>query len=268
MAASDIIYLIIAGCIGGFFSGMLGVGGGVIFVPILDYFLTKYGAIENDLVSYTLANSFFAILISGFVGSYSAFKSKSIHLIHLFSVAFSGIFFILIISYLINIGTWYTPLVFKLVFCGMLVFALLKTIMHIEIHGTEEKMNTGMGLFIGMTAGITSGLSGLGGGFVMVPLFMILGKMTIRKASVLSLAVIPLLVLPNVIYYALHQPEQSISGSTGFLAWPIIIPLILGVMMTVKLGVKAANRMSPKTIKAIFAAFMIITIIKTLASVI
>ena len=253
---------------GGFLSGLLGVGGGIIFVPILDYFLTKNGVLQSDLVAYTLANSFFAILISGMVGSFSAFKSKSINLINLVSVAFSGIIFILLISYFINSGTWYSPLVFKIVFSGMLILILVKTAMHIETAQSEEKMSIGLGLIIGIITGVTAGLSGLGGGVVMIPLFMILGKLTMRQASVLSLAVIPLLILPNVIFYVCSKPVLSIANSTGYIAWPIIIPLIIGVLITVKAGVKVAGRMSPKIIKAIFATFMIITILKTLASVI
>ncbi len=36
---SDVFLLIMVGALGGFLSGMLGVGGGVIFVPVIDYIL-------------------------------------------------------------------------------------------------------------------------------------------------------------------------------------------------------------------------------------
>ncbi len=266
-----IIILILAGCLGGFISGLLGVGGGIIFVPILDYFLTKNGVLSSDLVPYTLANSFFAVLVAGIIGSISAFQSKSINLSHLVLVGFSAILFILITSILINIGAWYSPFIFKIVFCTLLLFTLIKTLMHIEIHGSEERMSKGVSIFIGSITGIVSGLSGLGGGIVMIPLFIIFGNMQIKKASALSLAVIPVLALPNVIYYAFLQPVQSlsgstVSGSTGYIAWLLIIPIIIGVLMTVKLGVRVAQNMSSKIIKYIFASFIIITILRVLTS--
>ncbi|MFM9944913.1 MAG: sulfite exporter TauE/SafE family protein [Bacteroidia bacterium] len=262
----NIIILIIAGGLGGFMAGLLGVGGGLIFVPILDYFLIKKGVSSHDLVAYTLANSFLAILVSGSVGSWAAFKSKSINITHLFVVGISAVFSILITSWLINTGTWYSPTVFKIFFCILLLLTLIKTMLHIEHDGTSYKMNMGLGLFTGLLTGAVSGLSGLGGGLVMVPLFTMLGKMNMRKAATLSLAIIPILALPNVIYYMVHQPMQKIADSTGHIVWPIVIPVIIGVLITVNAGVNAANSMSPKTIKYIFAAFIIITITRIFMS--
>lgn len=263
----DILILIFAGCCGGLISGILGVGGGVIFIPILDYFLTKNGVISQELVPYTLANSFLAILVSGIAGSLPAFKSKSINISHIAIVGFSAIIFGLTTAYLINIGTWYSPLLFKIIFSILLLFTLVKTLMHIESEGNGEKMSSRIGVLAGALTGVVSGLSGLGGGMIMIPLFMVLGNMTIKKASALSLAIIPVLALPNVIYYALLQPSQNLSGTTGYVVWPIVLPMIFGVLMTVKAGVKAANKMSPKTIKFIFATFIIITIVRVIFSV-
>ncbi len=264
----DIVILVVAGSIGGFVSGLLGVGGGVIFVPILDYFLIKNGVLTDDLVPYTLANSFLAALVSGVVGSLPAFRSKSINISHLIFVGFSAILSVLVTSYFINLGKWYSPYIFKIVFSGLLLFTLIKTLLHIETVGSDEKMSIGLCSLVGVMSGIVSGISGLGGGIVMIPMFTMFGNMPIKKAVVLSLAIIPLLAFPNVIYYSLIQPSQSISGSTGHIVWPIIIPLIMGVLITVKIGVNAAQRMSAQTIKFIFATFIIITIIRLLTSLV
>ena len=59
-----IIYIFLLGSIGGFLSGFLGVGGGIVYVPILDYFLTKLGFTDGDLVNAILANSLFTIIFS------------------------------------------------------------------------------------------------------------------------------------------------------------------------------------------------------------
>ena len=60
----DYLLLIAAGAIGGFMSGLIGVGGGIIFVPILTYFLSRLGYADEVLVKAVLANSLFAIIFN------------------------------------------------------------------------------------------------------------------------------------------------------------------------------------------------------------
>jgi uncharacterized membrane protein YfcA len=264
----DIVLLILAGCLGGFVSGLLGVGGGIIFVPILDYFLLKQGVITEDLVPYTLANSFFAVLISGLVGSIPAFKSKSIDFNLLFVLGISAIGAVLLTSYLINFGHWYSPKLFKLVFSFLLLLTLIKTLIPIDKHIGEVKMKMITVIGIGLITGLVSGLSGLGGGIVLIPLFMVFAHLDIKKASTLSLATIPILALPNVLFYAFTSPVKNLSFSSGFIVWPLILPLIIGVLMTVKAGVLTANKMSHTTIKFIFATFIIINILRLISTLI
>ena len=263
----NIFFLYIAGCAGGFLSGLLGVGGGIIFVPIFDYFLKKNGVSANDLVSYTLANSFFSVMISGFTGSFSAFRNKNFDLKHFFSVSVAAIVFILITTFLINKGQWYSPVKFKIFFCVMLIFTLIKTWFHNSKNNNTEKMNIKIGLITGSVTGIVSGLSGLGGGVIMIPMFTILGNMNIKKASLLSLAVIPVLALPSVIYYAIENPFISLNYSTGYIAWLLVLPVVVGVITTVKIGLNTAKLLSADTIKTIFAAFIIVTLIKIITSI-
>lgn len=264
----ELLILLVAGGIGGFISGLLGVGGGIIFVPILDYFLIQKGVEGNDLVLYTLANSFLSILGSGLFGSYSAFRQKTIGIRQVLSVALSAIVTILITTELIHVGNWYTPMVFKLFFCALLLFTLVKTMLHLESEIIQPEMPVKVAVLIGIITGVVSGLSGLGGGVVMIPLFMMMGHMSIKKASILSLAVIPVIVFPNVILYLLKHPSYQLAGSTGYIAWSLAGPLLTGVLLTVNLGVRASRKLPPVVLKYTFAGFLILTIIKTLASVI
>lgn len=263
----DIILLYLTGCAGGFLSGLLGVGGGIIFIPIFDYYLRKQGVSNSDLVSFTLANSFFSVMISGFAGSFSAFRNRLFDLKSFIMVAGSAIFFILITTYLISIGNWYSPVKFKIFFCIMLVITMLKTWFHKPQQVLPEKMNNKISIFIGSVTGIIAGLSGLGGGIVMIPMFSILGNMNIKKASILSLAIIPILALPNVLFYMFVIPQSNYDNSTGYVLWMLVLPVIAGVITTVKIGLKTAKILSSQTIKTIFATFIVITLIKIITSI-
>lgn len=263
----NIVLLFLAGCTGGFLSGLLGVGGGIIFVPIYDYFLRKNGASSTDLVSYTLANSFFSVMVSGFTGSITAFRNKMLDYKLFLTVAFSAVFSITITTLIISSAGWYSPVKFKIFFSIILIYALIKTWFNKSQVSENEEMTTRLCILAGIVTGIISGLSGVGGGIIMIPIFTIFGKMEIKKASVLSLAVIPVLALPNLLIYILENPEQKLEFSTGYISWMLVIPVVAGVISTVKLGLKTAKLLSADTIKTIFAGFIIITLVNILVSI-
>jgi len=68
MEVIDWFILPLIGAIGGFMAGMLGVGGGIIFVPILTWYFHKLGMADHDIVKYTLANSILLVFVSGISG--------------------------------------------------------------------------------------------------------------------------------------------------------------------------------------------------------
>jgi uncharacterized membrane protein YfcA len=70
----QIILLLLTGALGGFMSGLLGVGGGIIFVPVIDYYLQKQGINGHLLVNLILANSLATIVFTGAAGSIKQFK--------------------------------------------------------------------------------------------------------------------------------------------------------------------------------------------------
>ena len=65
----DLCILIIGGCLGGFLAGLLGVGGGMIFIPFIQYMLSDFSNIpDSEIVKFTLANSIGLVFLSGISG--------------------------------------------------------------------------------------------------------------------------------------------------------------------------------------------------------
>ena len=122
----DIIALILFGSLGGFLSGFLGVGGGIIFVPILDYFLKKYFTDDTELVKAVLANSLFIIMFSSAIASYKQYKIGNIYVKEILNTLIPGILFIIIIHTLISKGGWYNRDVFLYFFLTLLLFVVVK----------------------------------------------------------------------------------------------------------------------------------------------
>jgi uncharacterized membrane protein YfcA len=118
----------------------------------------------------------------------------------------------------------------------------------------------------GLFAGVVTALSGLGGGIVMVPYFNKILKLPIKFATGLSLSVIPIIALPLLVFYGIKAPVQIIYDKyqTGYLIWPVVLPVISVAIFASRWGVRISQKMSSNTLKWIFVTFVIITLVKIL----
>jgi len=111
-------------------------------------------------------------------------------------------------------------------------------------------------IIIGLLAGILSGLVGIGGGIIMVPLFVFFLSLTQHNAQGLSLAV----MLPPVTFLAVYNYYNA--GDGGNIDWKVA--LIVSALFIVGgfLGSKLALQIDQRLLKKIFGVFMLIVAIK------
>jgi uncharacterized membrane protein YfcA len=101
---------------------------------------------------------------------------------------------------------------------------------------------------LGAVTGFVSGLLGVGGGFVMVPIFIKLFRMPTKHALGTSLAVIALTVLPNIVGH----------GVAGNVDWAAALLLCLGVVPGARLGATLAIRAREGTLRVVMATTLMI----------
>lgn len=85
-----------------------------------------------------------------------------------------------------------------------------KSVNTLEAPMTTKRLLTGAA--IGLVAGFASGYVGVGGGFLMVPLFISLLGTTMKKASGTSLIAVVILAIPGVITQTLHGNVDFVAG--------------------------------------------------------
>lgn len=102
------------------------------------------------------------------------------------------------------------------------------------------------GVGIGLLAGLASGYCGVGGGFVMVPLMTQLLGVSMRKASGTSLVAIMVLAIPGVI-------EQALLGNVDFLAG---ILLSAGAIPGAVVGARLNAVMPERQLRLAFSALL------------
>ena len=59
-------FCLLAGCVAGFLSGLFGIGGGMVIVPMMVYLLPIVGVPDSLLMSTALGTSFATIVVTAF----------------------------------------------------------------------------------------------------------------------------------------------------------------------------------------------------------
>lgn len=102
------------------------------------------------------------------------------------------------------------------------------------------------GVLIGLVAGLASGYVGVGGGFIMVPLMTSWLGVPMRYASGTSLIAIIILCVPGV-------AEQMTLGNVDYF---VGILLVLGSIPGAAVGAKLVKKVPERTLRFIFAGFL------------
>ena len=116
-------------------------------------------------------------------------------------------------------------------------------------------MNTPLFLVLfGILVGIFSGVMGLGGGSVMIPIMVLMMGMTQQQAHGTSLAVmIPPVTLPAVIaYYMTRNADGSRNVDVRVAAW-----MAVGVLFGSYFGARIANWLPKEALKLVFGFLLI-----------
>ncbi len=264
-----ILLLLVFGALGGFLSGLLGVGGGIIFVPILSSVLSTIGFEDPELAKYILANSFAGTFFAGAISTRKQYKLNQFYPKEILITAATAIPASLLISYAIANGSWYNQRGFNLFFIALLLLTLVRflwvktTVKNIEPQTSFWKL-----MATGSFTGIIAGLSGLGGGVIMIPLFTQFIKINIKKAAAISIGVIPTMMIPLLFMYGSSDaPESHLQGQIGYLLPTVFLPLVAGLLFAAPMGVSVGQKASSKYLRIIFSILIFVIILKTLWSI-
>ena len=104
-------------------------------------------------------------------------------------------------------------------------------------------------LLIGLIAGLASGYVGVGGGFIMVPLFISLLGIMMRQASGTSLVAVTILAIPGVV-------EQGLLGHIDYIAG---IAMAVGSIPGAVIGANLIRKVPERKLRFVFGAFLLIS---------
>lgn len=105
-----------------------------------------------------------------------------------------------------------------------------------------------IGVGIGLVAGLASGYVGVGGGFIMVPLMLSLIGIPMKKASGTSLIAVMILAIPGVI-------EQGLLGNINY---TVGIAVAAGSIPGAVVGAQLVRKVPERILRFIFGGFLVL----------
>lgn len=118
----------------------------------------------------------------------------------------------------------------------------------VEVPGRPVHPSARAFVLMGLAAGVFSGLLGIGGGVVMVPIMAGVLQMPLKRALGTSLVIIAFLVIPGTVVHAL----------LGHIDWAIFLWLTLGVIPGAAVGSRWTMRARERTLRAVVATFLLL----------
>lgn len=257
----------VAGVLVGLLSGLLGIGGGTIMVPL---FRLAFGmpAIQAT------ATSLLAIIPTSLSGCVGHFRNRTCVIGVGLAAGLAGACTSPAGVHLASISPSWAIMLAAAVIIGYSAFTMLKKGLAMPKEAGSLKASaatakagakatvpaerparvratrrqTVVGVAAGAMAGLASGYVGVGGGFLMVPLFIQFGGISMRQASGTSLIAVTLLAIPGAI-------AQIMLGNVHILAGLV---LSLGSIPGALVGANLVKYVPERTLRLLFGGFLLV----------
>lgn len=252
-----VLHLFPIGIVVGILSALLGIGGGLLYVPAL----AAVGASPIQSV----ATSLVAITLGAISGTFQNWKMKSLNIE---TVSLLTLPAMLTTEIGVSIARALPSKWLLLSFSALQITAIWLINLKNELQKDEKKSATANSTElsqlpvnstaapilktqgIGLVAGVLSGLFGVGGGIVMVPLQVLLLKMPIKQSVQTSYGAIVLISLWAVSRYL-------IADSTNVLIVPGLM-LGVGSLFGANYGARLLPKLSDNLVRLLFTALLVI----------
>lgn len=256
--------LLASGAVAGLLAGLLGVGGGIVIVPML-FHIFRYIDIDISIaMPLAIGTSLSTIVVTSIMSARSHHKKGGID----WALAKKWIPFVILG---VLIGAFSSKFIDGSSLKFMFGILLLVVSIHMIISSFKSLViaknlpgNVGQSIFAILLGGFAS-LLGIGGGTLMVPLLSLFSFPIHKAVSTASLFGL-IISIPATIGYLIvgwNVPDLPL-GSTGYINWIAFIILVPMTMFFAPLGVKLAYILNVKQLKLAFAIFLALVGIKML----
>ena len=250
--------LMLTGAAGGMLSGLLGIGGGVIFVPALFYSFQALGMDETHTMHLAIGTSLAIVLATS---ASSAFHHHKLRAVDIAIVKSWGPFIVLGVVLGSTLASLVHGHTLKEIFAVLMMLMAVYMLLPKKIAGAAR---TDLSLFVIQGActviGMISAMIGSGGAILNVPMMSYTG-VPIRRAVATSAALGLAVALPGMLGYILSGLAHSAELpplSLGYISLPAVIVIAPMSMLLAPFGVRLSHSLPKKTLRRIFSVMLIL----------
>lgn len=253
------LWCLAGGMVAGLLAGMLGIGGGLVIVPLLIYLLPLLGVAPDLVVQMAVATSLATIVMTTLSSARSHLKHGQV-----------SFFWVrrLIPGLMVGAvcGAWLATLLhpdwLQRIFAVVLMLLSLR--MLVPQRGGEPLTDVSKRLMALISAGMgtLSALVGIGGGSLTVPLLQRL-RVPIRQAiAVSSVGSLSIGLSAVITFVVLGQQLEGADGLFGYVHVQAWLAISIASMLCAPLGASLTQRIPVKHLQRGFAVFLVIISLK------
>jgi uncharacterized protein len=257
-----LLSLAASGVLVGFVSGLVGIGGGVLIVPLLYFFYGHPGwsgvELAGDLHAVVAhATSLFVIVPTAILGTWAYHRAGVVA----WRAALPMAAFSLVAAFL---ATRVAPMLpaegLKLGFGTLLTASGVQLLRPRRLQDVApDAGHVWLGAVGGLAVGFLSSLLGVGGGIVAIPILVYVVGLPLEKVAATSMGIIVFTATAAVIGYLSSGPAPGLmpTGSIGYIHFYAGLPILAGSVFSVRLGARVNQRLSTHSLRLIFGLFFL-----------
>lgn len=253
-----VIYCAILGSGVGFLAGLLGIGGGLVIVPILSMILTYFEVLPSEqVVIAAIATSLASILFTSTSSALAHHRNGNVPW-ELAPWIMAGVALGALVSGFM--AALLPEQVVRVVFAVSVVLIALKMFYSSKNNEATEREMPNRGVLTTLTT-IVGGLSamiGIGGGALLVPLLTFFSLDMKKAIGCASACGIVIALFGSIGYISSGSAHLALAdGFAGFVYLPALIGIVSTSWFTAPQGAKATQVLPVSTIKKIFSLLLL-----------
>ena len=249
-----LIYLLL-GAGAGLVAGLLGVGGGLVIVPVLVSVFSR-GIVHPDLVMHVaIGTSLATIVLTSLSSVYTHHRHGAVLWPVMGWLAPGIVLGALLGAYIADLTSSQS---LKIIFgCFELIIAL-QLLSGYKPSPSRVIPTRPILAGVGVIIGAISALLGIGGGTMTVP-FLVWCNTSMQKAVATSAAAgMPIAIAGSVGYIIMGYGDAGLPDwSSGYIYWPALICIAVASLLFAPLGAILAHRLPTRGLKTLFAFILI-----------